>query len=59
MKAQIARGADFETGNIIQKAKKYDSASGSAVYFCVSEEQMIWPWPWKQGAIMEGITEPR
>ncbi len=33
MKAQIARGADFENGNLIQKGKEYGSASGTIVYF--------------------------
>lgn len=58
MKAQIARGADFETGNIIQKGKNMIPLLVPCL-FLRSEEQMIWPWLWKQGAIMEGITEPR
>ena len=36
MKAQMARGADFESGNLIQKAKKHGAAAGAAVYFCIS-----------------------
>ena len=46
MKAQIARGADFESGNIIQRAK-------SMVPLLVpllsppSEEPMIWQWQWR------------
>ena len=58
MKAQIARGADFETGNIIQKAKNmipllvplFISAFRRANDLAMAMEQ---------GAIMEGITEPR
>ena len=57
MKAQIARGADFETGNIIQKAKNmipllvplFISAFRRANDLAMAMEQ---------GAIMEGITEP-
>ena len=37
MKAQIARGADLESGNIIQRTK------------ALSAVQMIWRWRWKQG----------
>ena len=56
MKAQIARGADFETGNIIQKAKNmipllvplFISAFRRANDLAMAMEQ---------GAIMEGITE--
>ena len=58
MKAQIARGADFETGNIIQKAKNmipllvplFISAFRRANDLAMAMEQ---------GAIMEVITEPR
>ena len=39
MKAQMARGADFESGGLIQKVKKYGTASGAAVYFCISSCQ--------------------
>ena len=55
MKAQIARGADFETGNLIQKAK-------NMILFlcpCLSlpfVEQTIWPWLWKPDVITEGTT---
>ncbi len=31
MKAQMARGADFEDGNLIQKAKKHGAASDSVI----------------------------
>ncbi len=35
MKAQMARGADFESGNMIQKAKSMVPLLGAAVYLCV------------------------
>ena len=35
MKAQMARGADFESGNLIQRGKEHGAASGAAVYFCL------------------------
>ena len=31
MKAQMARGADFESGNLLKKSQKHDPASGAAV----------------------------
>ena len=58
MKAQIARGADFENGNLIQKAKNMVPLLVRCL-FLRSEEQMIWPWPWKQGAIMAVTTGRR
>ena len=39
MKAQMARGADFETGNLIQKVKKYGSAAGAIIHLCLSQSQ--------------------
>ena len=36
IKAQQARGADFDTGNLLQKAKKYDTHIGTIVYICIS-----------------------
>ena len=39
MKAQIARGADFESGNLIKKAKKFNSAVSSAFYFGISKSR--------------------
>ena len=35
MKAQIARGADFESGNLIKKGKKSGAAFGTTVYLCI------------------------
>ena len=50
MKAQIARGADLESGNIIQKAK-----SMIPIWcLCLCQHfdgQMIWRWQWKQDVI--------
>ena len=34
MKAQMARGADFETGGLVKKAKEYGAALSTA--FCIS-----------------------
>lgn len=39
MKAQIARGADFESGNLIKKAEKFNSAVSSAFYFSISKSR--------------------
>ena len=55
MKAQIARGADFETGNLIQKAKNMIPL----LCPCLSlpfVEQTILPWLWKPDVITEGTT---
>ena len=51
MKAQIARGADFESGGLIQKAK--------AMIPLRSVGKMILPWPWKRAATTEGMGVPR
>ena len=48
MKAQIARGADFENGNLIQKAKNMVPFLCRCL-FRRSVAPMIWQWPWKQG----------
>ena len=50
MKAQQARGADFESGNLIQRAK------GLYRFWCrflspQSDAPMIWLWPWKHAVI--------
>ena len=39
MKAQMARGADFDSGNLIQKAKSLGSAAGSSVHIGVPPGQ--------------------
>ncbi len=57
MKAQIARGADFENGNLIQKAKTWFHFWFRCL-FLRSAEPMTWPWRWKQDVIMVEITDP-
>ena len=49
MKAQMARGADFESGNIIRRAKKYGAPAGASVYLRLQAGQMTWLWPWRPG----------
>lgn len=39
MKAQIARGADFESGNLIKKAKNLIPAVSPAFYFGISKSR--------------------
>ena len=52
MKAQMARGADFENGNIIKRAK----AMVLFLYHCLcqlSEEPTTLPWRWRQDVITD------
>ena len=52
MKAQMARGADFESGNLIQRAK----AMIPILCLCLcphSAGQMIWQWQWRPDATAE------
>ena len=35
MKAQMARGADFDSGGLIKKAKAMVPLAGAVVYFCI------------------------
>ena len=56
MKAQMARGADFETGNLIQKAK----AMVPLLVPCLSPPsagQRTWPWPWKPAVTGAGRAD--
>ncbi len=53
MKAQIARGADFESGNMLQRAKSYDSNPCTAFLYLRSAMQMTLPWRWRQDATTE------
>ena len=39
MKAQAARGADFDTGNLVQRAKSFVPKAGAAVRKCVQESR--------------------
>ena len=50
MKAQMARGADFEHGNLIQRAKSLVPPAGAAVSSRRSGGPAIWPWPWRRAA---------
>ena len=53
MKAQIARGADFESGNIIQRAKAMIPILVPLFCFCFPPGQTILQWRWKRAAITE------
>ena len=59
MKAQMARGADFETGNIIPEGKGYGAAVSALCLYLPSAGPLIWPWPWKPDAIRAVRDEPR
>ena len=50
MKAQMARGADFESGNLMQRARAMVPllVRFLSVPFGVPR---TWPWPWRHGAI--------
>ena len=54
MKAQIARGADFESGNLFKRAKAMVPLFSTAVYSLRSAEPMIWLWQWRPDAIAVG-----
>ena len=58
MKAQIARGADFESGNLIKRAKAMVPLLVPLLYR-LSDVPMIWQWQWKQGATGAGKDAPR
>ena len=58
MKAQIARGADMESGNLIQRQRN-DSDPGSAFLYPHSAVPMILQWQWKQDVIAAAMAEPR
>ena len=47
MKAQMARGADFESGNLVQKAKAMIHCWCRYLSLLPAERQ-IWQWLWKQ-----------
>ena len=54
MKAQIARGADFESGNMLQRAKAMIPILVPLVCICVPPMQMTLPWRWRQDATSGG-----
>lgn len=47
MKAQIARGADFESGNLIKKAKAMVPLL-VPLFISAFRRAMIWQWRWRQ-----------
>ena len=57
MKAQMARGADFDSGNLIQKAKAMVPLL--VPLFLLSAGQRIWQWRWRRDAIGEAMEERR
>ena len=58
MKAQIARGADMESGNLIQKAKAMIPIL-VPLFVSASAVPMILQWQWKQDVIAAAMAEPR
>ncbi len=56
MKAQMARGADFESGNIINRAKNLVPLL-VPLFINAFRRQMNWLMPWKLDAIVEGRIE--
>ena len=50
MSAQKARGANFETGSLIQKAKALVPLSRSLSSSPPSAGPTSWPWPWSAAA---------
>ena len=58
MKAQIARGADFENGNLIQKVKNMVHCWCHCL-FQPSVVPMTWRWRWKPAVIMVEIIVRR
>lgn len=58
MKAQMARGADFENGNILRRAKIW-FRSLFRFLFLLSAEPMTLLWRWRQDAIMAVREEQR
>ena len=52
MKAQMARGADFESGNLIQKAKNMVPLLGAAVCLGIPPCERSGDWRWKQDVML-------
>ena len=57
MKAQMARGADFESGNIVKRARNLIPLL-VPLLSVPSGGQMIWPWPWNPVVITAGKDGP-
>lgn len=58
MKAQMARGADFESGNIIQRVKNMVPLL-VPLFISAFRRAMIWRWRWKHAATTEEREEHR
>ena len=58
MKAQIARGADFENGNLIQKVKNMVPLL-VPLFISAFRVPMTWRWRWKPAVIMVEIIVRR
>lgn len=52
MSAQKARGADFETGNLFQRARALLPRCSCRCSCRHSAARTSWPWPWSAAAIM-------
>ena len=58
MKAQIARGADFESGNLIKKAKSLVPLL-VPLFISAFRRAMIWQWQWRRDVTGAGSTAQR
>ena len=58
MKAQMARGADFDSGNLIQKAKSLVPLL-VPLFISAFRRPAIWRWRWKRAATGEATEERR
>ena len=56
-KAQMARGADFESGNLIQKAKSMVPLLVLLLFISAFRRATDWPWLWKRAAITAAWEE--
>ena len=58
MAAQKARGADFESGNLVQKAKALVPHAGAPLRLAPSAGRTSWPRPWNAAAITATAAAP-
>ncbi len=58
MKAQMARGADFESGNLIQKAKSMVPLL-VPLFISAFRRQRTLPWLWRHAVTMAARAVPR